>query len=83
MNERIKELARLAGGRSTYGTLRGPIVPPPPGWFDHTTVDLEKFAELLIKECANIARQAESDNSDDYKSGRIWASLDILEHFGV
>ena len=45
--------------------------------------DREKFAELLIKECANIARQTETDDSDDYKSGRTWASLDILEHFGV
>ena len=44
---------------------------------------LEKFAELLIKECANVARQTETDDSDDYKSGRAWASLDILEHFGV
>ena len=45
--------------------------------------ELTKFAELLIKECANIARQTETDDSDDYKSGRTWASLDILEHFGV
>ena len=41
------------------------------------------LAELIVKECANIARQTESDDSDDYKSGRTWASLDISEHFGV
>lgn len=74
MNERIKELARLAGGRSTYGTLRGPIVPPPPGWFDHTTVDLEKFAELIVEECMNATRGA---------STGVDAFNGIKNHFGV
>lgn len=76
MNERIEKLARLAGGKSTYGTLSGPIVPPPPGWFDHTTVNLEKFAELLIKECAKVA-------NDNFDKGFCPVGEFITEHFGV
>ena len=76
MNERIEKLARLAGGKSTYGTLSGPIVPPPPGWFDHTTVNLEKFAELLIKECAKVA-------NDNFDKGFCPVGDFIKEHFGV
>lgn len=72
MNERIKELFNQAGGQGAIHPLKY-----------NGTLDVEKFAELLIKECANIARQTETDDSDDYKSGRTWASLDILEHFGV
>lgn len=72
MNERIKELFNQAGGQGTIHPLKY-----------NGTLNVEKFAELLIKECANIARQTETDDSDDYKSGRTWASLDILEHFGV
>lgn len=78
MNERIEKLARLAGGKSTYGTLSGPIVPPPPGWFDHTTVNLEKFAELLIKECATVAYA--------YEPTELYATEianAITKHFGV
>ena len=69
MNERIKKLA------SQCYELTKPDL--------NERFNKEKFAELLIKECANIARQTETDDSDDYKSGRTWASLDILEHFGV
>ena len=43
----------------------------------------EKFAELIIRECASIAKQTDADDGDDYKSGRVWASIDILKHFNV
>ena len=77
MNERIKELKEQA--RDFY--LNQEDLDWSPQEL-HNAVEA-KFAELLIKECANIARQTETDDSDDYKSGRTWASLDILEHFGV
>jgi hypothetical protein len=61
MNERIKLLAEqahvYAGGHSLWC---------------HTG-DVEKFAELIVKECARLA-----DNSPQYIDGR-----EILEHFGV
>ena len=74
MNERIEALMVTASNGSCYD---GPCEAQLSG------DEIKKFAELLIKECANIARQTETDDSDDYKSGRTWASLDILEHFGV
>ena len=42
-----------------------------------------KFAELIVKECAEIAKKVDGDESDDYQSGRTWAGIDILKHFGV
>jgi hypothetical protein len=46
MNERIKELARQC-----YET--GPLGKD--GWPEYTKFNEEKFAELIIRECINIA----------------------------
>jgi hypothetical protein len=43
----------------------------------------EKFADMIVRECAEIAKLTEDDDGDDYKSGRSWAGIDILKHFGV
>ena len=43
----------------------------------------ERFAELIVQECAEIAKKVDGDESDDYQSGRTWAGIDVLEHFGV
>ena len=43
----------------------------------------ERFAELIVRECAEIAKKVDGDESDDYQSGRTWAGIDVLEHFGV
>ena len=59
MNERIKELAEQAGF---------------PEWSEKTIgFELEKFADLIVRECAEIAKTAEPYRSDDL----------ILRHFGV
>ena len=63
MNERIKELIEQAT-TIEYGADNG---------FDRVTFDKEKFAELIVKECACIA--------DDMKS--LDAAQAIKEHFGV
>jgi hypothetical protein len=42
-----------------------------------------KFAELIVRECAEIAKKVDGNESDDYQSGRTWAGIDVLEHFGV
>ena len=65
MNERIKELAREAG-LLTYN----PEGPP---------TKLEKFAELIVEECARVAD--ESLNIITMKPE--WPSKYIKEHFGV
>ena len=41
------------------------------------------FAELIVRECAEIAKKVDGDESDDYQSGRTWAGIDVLKHFGV
>ena len=51
---------------------------PKTGWLDR-----QKFAELIVRECAEIAKKVDGDESDDYQSGRTWAGIDVLEHFGV
>ncbi len=64
MNEQLKLLAEQAG----YTPLPG---------FDFANelqeVFLTKFAELIVRECANIA-----DTAEPYKSNDL-----ILKHFGV
>ena len=71
MNERIEKLADQCWSESKYD----PSIEP---WFNR-----RKFAELIVRECAEIAKLTEDDDGDDYKSGRSWAGIDILKHFGV
>ena len=61
MNERIRELAEQAG------------------WDNHHSkfdTRIEKFAELLIKECAELATK-------EYNNHGSLHGNDLLEHFGV
>jgi len=51
---------------------------PKTGWLDR-----QKFAELIVRECARVAKITEPDAGDEYSSGRTWASIDVLKHFGV
>jgi hypothetical protein len=44
MNERLKELAEQAGA-SYYNTYTGPLLSPK---------DIEKFAELIVRECGEF-----------------------------
>ena len=76
MNLRIEKLAKEAGGHPNYSAFRGHFLPPPPGYIDPATVDLEKFAELIIKECADAADIAVEADCDDI-------GLYIVEHFGL
>ena len=73
MNERIKELAEQA---TTYIE---PTATSGEGWI----FNKEKFAELIVRECAQIAKEVDGDEGDDYQSGRTWAGIDVLKHFGV
>ena len=60
MNERIKQLAEQAG----FETDRGPLIVPAPyirvGGLC-VGVPLEKFAELIVRECAQVL-EANGDN---------------------
>ena len=63
MNERIKELEAQCWETRQYG----------PPWFDS-----EKFAELIVRECAAEAHRRVCIEGND---NMIYAHL--LEHFGV
>jgi hypothetical protein len=69
MNERIRELADEAGLRFTQ-LMSNPMVPI----VDGRETDLEKFAELIVADCIELA-----GNHYDARS----AVNDIKQHFGV
>jgi len=70
MNERIKEIMFQSG--LGYMSSAHPIL-------------VEKFAELIVRECADIAKgePANFSDRDPYKIGRRSAGIDVLKHFGV
>ena len=67
MNKRIRELAADARGQMVVLTTVDDEQ-----WRQHEEF-VEKFAELIVRECANVA--AEHDALDIYE--------EIREHFGV
>ena len=75
MNEQIKTLWKQAGGHYDGGNQHT--------WPQYTIDNPEKFAKLIVRECAKVAKKVDGDESDDYQSGRTWAGIDVLKHFGV
>jgi hypothetical protein len=67
MNERIENLWSQAGGHYNNGNQHT--------WAQYTIDNPEKFAELIVKECADIAtiNQHQYNSVGDY----------VLKHFGV
>ena len=78
MNERIKELAEQAGLRFTQ-LMSNPMVPI----VDGKETDLEKFAELIVRECIAICQDIDGEDNIDARSGRQDCAVEIKEHFGV
>ena len=75
MNERIKELVKQAGGHfSTHTLMSNPVQHRESIelWDDR----IEKFAELIVRECGQIAYSEENDYGNKIR-------FMILEHFGV
>ena len=70
MNERIKQLALQS--QLVYETADGKVYN---SWEDYVdlTEYVEKFAELIVRECAEIAETAEPYKAEDL----------IRKHFGV
>jgi hypothetical protein len=77
MNERIRQLAEKANIEFTYDPTETPVRAFVECWED----DLEKFAELIVKECMDIAKYHTPDTEEcEY----TWLIHDkIKEHFGV
>ena len=70
MNERIKELAEQAGLRFTQ-LMSNPMVPV----VDGKETDLEKFAELIVRDVLDEVLQAMDDGMDVYDT--------VADKFGV
>ena len=77
MEERIKELAVQAGLRFTQ-LMSNPMVPV----VDGKETDLEKFAELIVRECAEIC-MIEYDTGLDMAPQAPWIAKQIKDHFGI
>ena len=82
MNERIKALAEQAGMTDDkFGMYFAKDKHEDDG------VDLEKFAELIVKECAaiinDIPASPQGSWSDGYYEGCIDSAKQIKQHFGV
>jgi hypothetical protein len=63
MNQRIRELEKQCWSHYVNGVLID----------GHLHFDVEKFAELIVRECADIA-----DRAEPYKANDL-----IKQHFGV
>lgn len=66
MNNRIEELALQAGFENGHQDRNG----------NSLSGELEKFAELIVKECAKIADVADENKCE-------WIGGNILTRFGV
>jgi hypothetical protein len=75
MNERIKELAKQAGFEEKDGHISIQ------GVYMFNTYRMEKFAELIVKECADIAKHHVM-NISTYADAEF-VEKQIEEHFGV
>ena len=78
MNERILELARQSGGIDMTNHTAGGITT----WVGTGTPEfLERFAELIVRECADIAKHHVM-NISTYNDADF-VEKQIQEHFGV
>ena len=71
MNERIRELAEQSGLKVESWTTN----PPKPFQILGSTEQFEKFAELIVKECAKISEE-------HFYHGSAGA-MHMKQHFGV
>jgi len=77
MNERVKELAAIARGQMAVLTTVDDEQ-----WRQHEEF-VEKFAELIVRECAAICQDVDGEDNIDARSGRQDCAVEIREHFGV
>ena len=75
MNDRIQELFKtIRKYKHTYNLMSN----PPQVRYNYTIEeqDIEKFAELIVRECASVVKK-----EMDYDAN--WCDDKILKHFGV
>lgn len=80
MNERIRELAKQADGVFIHKLMTGAKQ------YTFLEKDLEKFAELIVRECARLAIEKQTENdvlnivSENPAKDFAYA---LVKHFGV
>jgi hypothetical protein len=74
MNERIKELARQSGALPTQDC-------GVPQWYVDED-EFEKFAELIVRECAEVCLAQRDPANLNYKPSEKFAEA-VKQHFGV
>ena len=76
MKERIKQLAELSKTPKTMmvdGVLQSVV-----------TIDAERFAELIVRECVGVVDDAERGGSNEIWNNAVkFIKRDLLEHFGI
>jgi hypothetical protein len=77
MNERIDELIFQVG----FTRLHYPDDNFLDGRYALTQEQLDKFAELIVREC--IDQCADNGSNDEWDKGVRWAANQIKQHFGV
>lgn len=86
MNERIRELVKQAGGRFSTHTLTSYPAQHRES-IELWDQNIEKFAELIVKECIGCCEQAISDpvpeSVDTWLNGGSQCIDEIKLHFGV
>ena len=78
MNERIKQLAEQAGFEITPWSNESVPCVHQEGPID---VELEKFAQSIVRECAGVAEVSMPINS--HPDDRLTVKNNVLKHFGV
>ena len=74
MNERIRKLAEETNVRPLYSPAYAPR-------YIFEEEELEKFAELIVRECLNQCYNR--GMNDELYAGQLKAATYIEEHFGV
>jgi hypothetical protein len=81
MNERIKLLAKQAGIKITPMVLDGDEYEYEDVYMDGSE-DLEKFAELIVRECIETLRLVPYDSDREFGDEVIYQDA-VKQHFGV
>ena len=71
MNRRFVDLAKQAGLQSIPSSNSGPLR------VEYLTPEMEKFAELIVGECMQVANEYQN------RGGNCYVDNMIAKHFGV
>jgi len=85
MNERIRKLAEQAGATLEKGYIElsdGQFMLSDNVDLDKSNMNLEKFAELIVRECMDICYRTDTEYEGHKVKSTVIASK-VAEHFGV